>query len=142
MSNPSLTIAAKCRDTEKCIFEGKDLFLDIAIGNFEKRPVGFPLAFLQGAGPVIRLVDMRTKAETYLRRNPADFSLQEQFTEIAPGKAVTLAWVISPSELAGFVHEKKLDVSAEITLKARVQVDGKVVDFEGTHTLRITGTVR
>jgi hypothetical protein len=142
MSNPSLTIAAKCRDTEKCIFEGKDLFLDIAIGNADTRPIGFPLELLRQAGPVIRLVDTRTKAETYLPRSPADFSLEHKFTQIPPGKAVTMLWVIKPSELLQFSHDKKVDVSAEITLKAGVQVDGKVVEYQGSYAMRITGATQ
>ena len=136
MTNQLLTISAKCRGNDQCLFEGQDMFLDISITNNQKIEIGFPLAYLQETGPIIRLIDTRTKAETYIRTNLGDFDLREKFTLIQPGKSVDLEWVISSYELQQF-GGGYVDLSAEITVDAVIQVSGKQVDFSGTDTLRI-----
>lgn len=136
MTNELLTITAKCRQNDQCLFEGQDMFLDISITNNHNSAIGFPLAFCQNTGPIIRLIDTRTKAETNLKTNLADFDLREKFTLIQPGKAVVLEWVISSYELQQFGGDF-VNLSAEITVMARILVSGKQVDFLGTDTLRI-----
>lgn len=136
MTNELLAITAKCRENDQCLFEGQDMFLDISITNNHKSGIGFPLAYLQKTGPIIRLIDTRTKAETNLKTNLADFDLREKFTLIQPGKAVLVEWVISSYELQQFGGDF-VDLSAEITVMARIQVSGKQVDFRGTDTLQI-----
>lgn len=137
MTNQLLTITAKCRGSDPCQFVGKDLFLDISIRNNEKTEIGFPLAFVQKTGPIIRLIDTRTKAETHLHTNPADFALLERFTPVPPGQSVALEWVIMAGELKQF--GEIVDLSAEITLKAKIKVGNRRADFVGADTLRIVG---
>ncbi len=136
MKNQLLTVKAKCKGNDQCLFEGQDIFLDIRITNNQDSGIGFPLAFRQKTGPVIRLIDTRTKAETYLKTNLADLGLREKFTLIPAGETVNLEWVITADELRGF-GDRFVDVSAEITVKAKIQVKDKLVDFQGTDTLRI-----
>ncbi len=138
MSNELLNVKAKCQGNDACVFEGRDIFLDIQITNTGTTAVGFPLEFLQKVGPVIRLIDTRTKADTYLKTNLADLDLREKYTFIGPGKSVTLEWVITSDELRQF-GSRNVDVSAEITLNTEVLVDGKKVDFRSTDTVRIAG---
>jgi hypothetical protein len=136
MTNQLLTITAKCRGVDPCVFEGKDLFLDIRITNNGKSTIGFPLAFVQKAGPIVRLVNRRTKAETYIPTNPADFDLLEELTQIPPGESAVVEWVITAGELRDF-GGRPVDVDAEVTIKTKIQVEGKGADFLGTDTLRI-----
>jgi len=136
MTNELLTVTAKCRENDQCLFEGQDMFLDISITNNSEKAIGFPLAYLQKTGPIIRLIDTRTKVETNLKTSLADFDLREEFTLIQPGKAVLVEWVISSYELQQFGGDF-VDISVEITVMAQIQVSGKQVDFRGTDTLRI-----
>ena len=136
MTNQQLTIAAKCRANDRCLFEGNDLFLDISISNNENIEIGFPLAYVQKTGPIVRLIDTRTKTETHLKRNLADLDLREKFTMIPPGRSIALEWVITSDELQQF-GGRFVDVSAEITLMATIQVSGQRVEFRGTDTLHI-----
>jgi hypothetical protein len=135
MTSPNLTVVAKCRASNPCVFNGSDLFLDIRITNNGTTNVGFPLAFVQKGGPVIKLVDTRTKASTFLRRNLADFALLDVLTPIPPGQSIAMEWVIAPVELRTF--GLAVDLSAEITLATKVRVDQQTVEFSGTDTLRI-----
>lgn len=136
MSQPLLSIAAACQDHDPCRFTGEDLFLDIRVRNDQPVAVGFPLAFIQKTGPVIRLIDVRTKAETFLPKNLADLALRDRFTAIPPGGSVGIAWVISADELRQFEGER-VDVFAEITIATQVRVADRAIDFTGTTTLRI-----
>jgi hypothetical protein len=139
LTNQHLAIHAKCRGGEKCVFDGKDLFIDIVIFNHGAAPVGFPLAYRQKTGPSIRLIDSRTKAETHLRTNPADPDMASELTQIAPGKSVTLEWVIKPSEIQQFARPA-IDLLAEISVGCKIQVNGKAEEFLGVDTLRIVGS--
>jgi hypothetical protein len=136
--NQPLAIHAKCRGSDKCVFDGEDLFIDIAIVNQGPAPVGFPLAYRQKTGPSIRLVDMRTKEESSLRTNPVDPALANEFTQIEPGHSATLEWVIKRSEIQRFARPE-IDLSAEISVGCKIRVNGKVEDFLGSAILRIVG---
>src|SRR5438132_13783251 len=85
MNNQLLLIKAKCRENEQCAFEGKNISLDISIINTEKIEIGFPLEFAQEKRPIIRLVDNRTKTETYVRNNPPNRDLRDKSTIINHG---------------------------------------------------------
>ncbi len=137
MKNQLLTIKAKCRGNDQCLFEGKDLFLDISIINNQEIEIGFPLEYVRARGPVVKLVDTRTQKETYLKTNPPQGRLLEKFTLIQPGKSVAIEWVIASSEIQQFGSDD-VDLSAAITVMATVQMSGKEVDFLGTDTVRIT----
>ncbi len=136
VSNSLLIVDAKCRSNAECLFEGQDIFLDISITNNQKTEIGFPLSFLRKTGPVIRLIDTHTKADNYLKNNLADLDLQRKFTFIRPGESVELEWVVTGDELRAF-GGRFVDVSAEITVMAKVQLSGKLLDFRGVHTLHI-----
>ncbi len=136
MKNQLLVISAKCPGNDQCLFEGRDLFLDINIVNNQKMEIEFPLAFCQSGGPIVKLIDTRTKAETFLPTNPADWSLREKFSSIPPGGAAVMKWVITSGELQQFGH-RYVDLSAEITVLATIQVNGTKVAFRGSDTMRI-----
>jgi len=135
-----LTIDVRCKENDQCVFEDKDLFLDITITNSSKEDVGFPLSYLQQSGPIIRLVDVRTSADAYLETNPADQEFLDKFTAIHPGRAVTLEWVIMAHELQQF--GQIVDVRADVTIMAKIRVAGKLVDFKGTASKRITSKTK
>lgn len=134
--NQLLDITAKCKGNDLCIYRGQDLFLEIRITNNQKTEIGFPLVYLQKTGPIIKLVDTRTRVDTNIKTNLGDFTLREKFTKILPGQSILLEWVLMSSELEQF--GSKVDVSAEITVMAEVQVNGAIKEFFGTTTLRIT----
>ena len=138
MTSELLTMEARCQGSNKCLFDGQDLPVEIRITNRHLTPVGYPLEFRQKTGPSIRLVDTLTKADAYLKSNLADLALRDKFTEIPPGKYIALKWVIKSGEIEQFVHPF-VDLSAEITLLAEVEVDGRRTDAMITDTIHITG---
>lgn len=131
-----LAIHANCGGSTRCVFDGEDLVIQIAIVNHGPKPIGFPLVYQQTRGPSIRLVDMRTKANSILRTNPVDPALENEFTQIGPSESATLAWVIKTSEIQQF-GKTEIDLSAEISLGCKIEVNGRLEDFQGWDTLRI-----
>jgi hypothetical protein len=136
MTNPLLDVTATCRTNDQCLFEGREMFVDITITNNQDTEVEFPLEYVQKTGPIVKLIDTRTKAETYLKRNLADPGLRSKLTPIQPGKSAHVEWVITSTELQRF-GGSDVDLSAEFTVTAEVQVRGKRVDFRGATTRRI-----
>lgn len=134
--NEMLAITVSCKDNPECLFEGKDVFINITITNQHSERVGFPLEFVKQRGPIIRLIDTETGVDTNLPTHPADSDLLEEFTMIEPGKSITMEWVMDPEELQQFGH-KYVDVSAEVTIMADIVSEGKKLNFRGSHTIRI-----
>lgn len=138
MTNEIVTIKARCKDNDPCLYVGHNLHLQISITNRQPVAIGYPLTFRQKTGPSIRLFDPRTKEEAYLKTNLADLALKEKFTQIAPGKSVTLEWVITSAEIDPFATPS-VDIMAEISLYAEVDLQRKRVETDVTDILHITG---
>jgi|HubBroStandDraft_1064217.scaffolds.fasta_scaffold56984_1 hypothetical protein len=138
MTNQLLTLTVKCKGNDRCLYDGQDMPLEIHITNKQPVVVGFPLEYRQKTGPSIRLMDTRTKADAYLKTNLASFSLRDKFTQIPPGESVVLRWVITSGEIEQFVGNT-VDISAEVSLGADVQVGEKRVDFVGEDKIHIVG---
>ncbi len=138
---PLLIIKANCRQNTSCIFKGEDMFIDIVITNDSKTAIGFPLDFLRKTGPTIRLVDNKTKKETYLKTNPADWGLRTKMTNIQPSKSVEVEWVIFASEIKRF-GEDNMDLTAEISFQTEVKVKSDVVPFLCSDKLHIVGSAK
>lgn len=136
MSKQLLDITVKCKGNEQCLFNGEDLFIEIIITNKQKSPVGFPLEFIKTIGPIIRLIDTYTKKETNVPTSLGESELLEKFTMIQPGKSLSMEWVIDSYYLEQ-ISGHHVDVSAETTVVAKILVDGKLVDFEGSDTIHI-----
>ena len=138
MTNQILTITCQCKRNSQFQFDGQDIFLEITITNNLRVDVGFPLSFIQKTGPVIKLIDTRTKMENNLKKNLADFELRQKYTYIQPGQSVNIQWVITGDELKQF-GGNPVDVVAEITIMTKLDVSGKQVDFCESEMLRIVG---
>ena len=138
MTNDVVTIKTKCKHNEPCHYQGRDLFLEISITNHQPVPIGYPLKYRQQSGPSIRLVDTHTKQEAYLKTNLGDPDLKEQFTEIPPEKSIVLEWVITSAEINQFATPL-VDILAEISLYAEVDIGGKRTETEVADTIHIKG---
>ncbi len=132
---PQLTISARCR-IDGCPLDSDDVPIVITITNRSLVPVDVPIAFLQQSGPVIRLIDERTRAELYLRKPPANFELLRTPTTLASGASADIDWVIHTAELRHF--GSPFDVTAEITIATQVGTAGQTTQYTDATTLRFT----
>lgn len=131
-----LQISIECIGQIDCEYSGNDLPIRIMIKNTSAAKVKFPLKFLQKTGPIIRLINLNTMAETFLRTNPADFKLKESFTVIEPQNVVRIDWVIHKFEVETHGIEKS-SLAAEVIITAKIQVDGEITEFQGSSRLHI-----
>ncbi len=140
MNNQILSVKVSCRGNEQCFFEGKDIFLDIKIFNNADADVGFPLEFAKSKGPITRLIDNRTGADTFIPTHPPNGDLLEKFTTIRPGEFVEMEWVITAEELQQYGTD--VDVSIEITIMADILLKSQKINFRGSNTRRIVNKNR
>lgn len=129
-----------CRDNPTCTFTGKDLPIDIVIENTGTQQIGYPEEYVRRRGPYVRLIDNATKRERPLRVGLANGELKRKFVPLGPGQTVTISTVIKQSTLLG-IGADRVDLTAEITVPAEIQVDAHTVPVavRATGTLRIVG---
>ncbi|MEK7621662.1 MAG: hypothetical protein AAB415_00620 [Patescibacteria group bacterium] len=142
MENKLLDIKATCEGGDHCLFEKKDIALNVTVTNTHPTAIGLHLEFIQKTGPTIKLIDTRTGAETYLKKNLADPDFEDKITLIQPGKSVAIKWVIQPGDFEEFTGKSpgNLDIAAEIIIDTILEMDGnKEVEFRGGSTVRIIG---
>jgi hypothetical protein len=131
-----ISINVTCKDNPQCYFKDEDLFIVISITNTHDKPIGVPLEFVKDRGPVVRLVDTTTGADTFLPTHPADSDLLDEFLFVEPGKSISMEWVFDPEEMRQFGH-KYVDLSAEVTIMADILVEGKKMNTKVSHLIRI-----
>lgn len=131
-----LAIAVTCGGQSDCVFAGEDhLDIEVSITNRHSSTIGFPLAFLKSTGPIVRLIDTKTKRETHLRTNPAQHQLKDKLVAIAPKESTGFDWVIFKREIEQF--SSPVDLQAEITVMTSIERDGKREDFRGSSILKV-----
>lgn len=136
MNDHILSISVSCRGNPECLFEGGDVFVDIGISNDQGNEVQIPLEYLRRAGPFVKLVDTRTKAETFLKGNLADPELRKHLTAIPPRGSVSIEWVLTAAELGSF-GGSRVDLIAEFTIRSPVWLNGREVSFAGAGLRRM-----
>ena len=135
MDAQPIVVKVQCKGDDQCLFEGKDIFIDISLYNDSKEEVRFPLEYIKKRGPIIKLIDARTKAETFVPTHIADWDLKEKYTVIGPAQSISLEWVLTADDLDQFGSD--VDVFAEVTIMADILVGTRKVEFKGSDTRHI-----
>lgn len=135
MNDIPLAIKVSCKENEKCLFDEEDIFLEINIKNVGSNDVSFPLEYVKRKGPIVKLTDVRTNAETFVPTHIADWDLKEKLVPIKPSESVMIGWVITAGEIRQFGAD--VDVIAEVTIMAEVFAKGKKLEFRGSDSVHI-----
>jgi hypothetical protein len=69
-----LSLTAKCRDNERCIFDNVHMPIDLTLTNNSGVPIGVPLEFLRQVGPRCELIDNETQEMLPLCASPLPIS--------------------------------------------------------------------
>ena len=149
MNDQLLTVSVKCKDNPECLFEGEDIFLEIKITNRHNAVVEFPLEYVKDKGPVIKMIDTRTKREIYIPTHPADPELINKYTGIRPGESVVIEYVIYKTELVRFSSPSEtpkrslpfVDVTLEIIIKTDIRTGDDTLEFYGSDSVRVRSKV-
>ena len=136
MQDQVFSVSAQCGGSNECLYERKDLFFDVGIKNIHATDIGFPLAFVQKAGPSIKLIDNRSGKNTHVGTALADWALKTQFVTIPPGQSVGFPYLITADELEELGGED-VDLTAEVTLFAGVKIGDEVADRMAVTTMHI-----
>ncbi|CDG83197.1 hypothetical protein [Janthinobacterium agaricidamnosum] len=135
---PPISIDLQCVHHTGCIYDGKDILVNILIKNDSTKSVGFPLEFLRKSGPIIKFIDTDTGKNTYGRRGLANPLLKTKFTQIPPGATISMETALHKEQLESF-KIKKVDITAEVIIKTRLQIEGatELSEYQGSSTIRI-----
>jgi hypothetical protein len=139
-----LSLTAKCRDNERCIFDNVHMAIDLTLTNNSGVPIGVPLEVLQRVGPRCMLIDNETQEELPLCASPpADLSLRNKFTSVAPGESIKMDEYLSPSTIRS-LREWMIDLTAKYTINIPVKLEGikEPVRQTASTSLRIIGRDR
>jgi hypothetical protein len=139
-----LSVTAKCRDNERCIFDNVGMAIDLTLTNNSNSPIGVPLEFLQQVGPRCALIDNETQETLPLCAfPPADLSLRDKFTSVAPGESIRMDEYLSASAIRG-LRERMIDLTAEFAIHIPVKLEGIKLPVRQTArtSLRIIGRDR
>lgn len=101
--NPNqLSISISCKDNPECLYFGEDMPIIIDVKNEGLNEVGVPVAFIQKTGPTIKLTDSKDSRTAFLKKNLADPALLKDLVKLAPGKSISIDWVLMNTELEQF----------------------------------------
>lgn len=132
-------VSVSCRDSAECAFDGYEMTIDVKITNRGRHEIALPMEYLKKRGPTIELTDVTTHRESCTRPNLVDPELLSQMTRLSPGQSTSMEWVITEFELRQFNHEN-VNVLAHVTVRTKVQSEGRAVEVKGSDVLHIVGS--
>ncbi|SHN10770.1 hypothetical protein SAMN05192549_104351 [Duganella sacchari] len=143
MNSELLLVQASCNGKMECLFENRDLTLDIAVKNISPYTIGLPLQYIQAKGPYLTLIDNATQTKVVLKTGLPKFGLKNVLTTVKPGDVVHLSSVLKARELTEF-RSRRTDISVRIELSTQVDIGSAsqppthdLRNFEASTTLRI-----
>lgn len=140
MQTPILTVTAKCRDSNECIFDNVGIFVDLTLTNSSNDVIGVPLEFLDKLGPFCVLIDNETHEEFPITPGVPDRSLMDKFTPVPPGATIKVEQLISAGAIKWF-REHMVDLTARfrITLPVKLKDVTEAKPQSAVTTLRVLG---
>jgi hypothetical protein len=120
MNSSTLAVSITCRDNPGCIFEGKDLILDVFVKNNTVSAIGLPLPFLKKKGLHCFLVDNASGKKITLGVSLTPESLTTDFVKLAPGEKIKLSRKIS-ADLVRSIREKMVSLTANVAVAGMME---------------------
>jgi hypothetical protein len=140
MSIEPFSITATCRDNKACIFEGRDIFVDLLLTNELPHEIRIPLNFIDQIGPYCSLFDNETQEKISLRVGLPDHSIIENYVTIHPRESIKFNRRITAGQIK-LARSEMVDLTAKLVIAGPVQLaNGQVpVKFRNEIDLRIVG---
>ena len=57
MKTDPMSISAECRDNKQCVYQGREIIIDVILKNNSGMDIGVPVDFINAVGPYCTLVD-------------------------------------------------------------------------------------
>jgi hypothetical protein len=137
MNTYPLSISIACKDNAECFYSGEDLPILITVKNNGVNEVEVPLAFIQKTGPTIKLTDSKESRTAFLKKNLADPALLKNPVKLAPGKSISIDWILTSTELEQFGDEP-----VDLTMEAIVQSFHPTKTTTQTDSVNSVGSIR
>lgn len=134
MTESPFSIKTACRDNPQCIFDKKDILIDLFIKNEASHDIRIALEFINQSGPYCILVDNESKKKITLRPGLPDHSKIEDFVIVRPSETVKMTRRITASQ----INATRLDM---VDLTAKLTVAGPLQLHPGEEPIRFRNDV-
>lgn len=115
-SSDYFSINAYCNGEKQCVYNGRDIDVNIVITNISSESIEMPIRFLEQRGPMITLINSDTERKLILPTNPPNGDLLNNRSVIGPGQTARLSWVITDREIREVAGD-----AVNITVNVQIQ---------------------
>lgn len=122
MNTSTLEVSINCRGNPGCVFEGKDIILDVFVKNNTARDIGLPLNFLRKKGLHCFLVDNTSGKKITLGVSLTPESLTTDFARVAPGEHIKISRTIS-ADLVRSIRDRMVNLTANVAVAGMMEPD-------------------
>lgn len=143
MESDLLRISVTCRENSECIFDNKDLTLDLMVANNSSHDIGFPLEHMRKKGIHCFLVDNESNRKITLDVSLTPEEIKKEFVKLPPGGQINLSQKIG-ADLILFMRNKMVDLTVNLAITGVMEVHQgeEPVRFLKEAEIRIVGRDR
>lgn len=140
MTQTPFSITTVCRDNPKCIFDKKDILIDLFIKNEATEEIQIPLEFIKHHGPYCILVDNESEKKITLRSGVPDHSKIESYVIVRPNETIKMTTRVTVGQINA-TRLNMVDLTAKITVAGPVKLhpEQDPVEFSNDVEVRIIG---
>lgn len=145
MSSQLLSVQVSCNKKVECVFDGRDLPIDIEIKNVSPYDIELPQQYLQEKGPYLTLIDTETQQKSVLKTGLPKFALKKVFTSVKPGEVIHITSIIKAQEITEF-RTRLIDLTAKVEVTAEIIMNDRsapseqpLAKFEADAALHVVG---
>lgn len=121
MDTHLLKLAAHCLNNEYCLFEGKDVDIDVTITNISPDTIGLPVNYFKRKGIHCMLIDNVTNTKIAMDISLTPASIKREFTAIAPGETIHLSHEVS-ADVIRAIRVNMVDLTVNLGIGGLMQL--------------------
>ncbi|HMR55173.1 MAG TPA: hypothetical protein PKD34_01105 [Candidatus Doudnabacteria bacterium] len=137
MTNDLISINTLCNGKKECVYDGKELTINVVITNIHSELIEIPIKYLQQKGPSITLINEGTEQELNLPTNLADPTLLSDRITIQPNGTTRISWIIHDEEVRS-VGGGTVDITAKVTITSPIYRGGVISEVTSESDFKIT----
>jgi hypothetical protein len=140
MNIDEIALTAECRDNPACIYDDKDMVVDLILTNKSDQEIGLPYKYLIQKGAQLSLTDIESNKKISFRVSLTPPELRTNFVAVKPGEKIVIPRKIL-SESIRDMRGSMTNIIAKLGLGglAQLRKNQEPVQFEKEVELRIRG---
>ncbi|WP_034458292.1 hypothetical protein [Buttiauxella noackiae] len=121
VDNKYYIITISCYEQNECAYNKVDnIPIVVTIINISDAGFYLPLKFIEKTGPGVHLIDLNSNKRMPLMSNLASWDLKKELVYVPKEGKVSLKWTILAQEVAPFVQDGIVNVSAKFSIRTKL----------------------